>query len=141
MGSAKRQWFSCAGASPDALAALRDAAPAKLPEAYLRLLESSNGGEGPLPLQPLNFCLDSAEEAASNALEGTFEEFFPGLFVIGSNGGGEAIALDFRGGEPWPVVYFDMTNSDIEESVVTLAPCFEAFAPLIGLSCDEGSPD
>jgi len=26
------------------------------------------------------------------------------------------VALDFRGGEPWPVVYFDTPNIDLEDT-------------------------
>lgn len=63
---------------------------------------------------------------------GTFREFFPELFVIGGNGGGEAIALDLRGTEPYPLVAFDMINIDLSESVQTIAASFDAALELIG---------
>lgn len=132
-----REWHAADGASADALSDLRDAAQVPLPARYLDLLAFSNGGEGPLPVQPFNFCLYSAEEAAQIEREGTFKECFPGLFVIGGDGCGEAVALDLRAAEPWPVVAFDMTNIDPDESVRPIAPDFDAFVGLIGVSADE----
>ena len=128
-----REWHRAPGASLTALADLRSASPVPLPAAYLDLLAFSDGGEGPLPVQPLNLCLYSAKEVIEIEREGSFHEFFPGLLAIGGNGGGEAIALDIRGGEPWPVVYFDVTNIDLDESVQPLAPDFDAFLDMIGV--------
>jgi hypothetical protein len=54
------------------------------------------------------------------------------LFVIGGNGGGEAVALDLRGTEPYPLVAFDMSNVDLSESVRTIAPSFDEALKLIG---------
>jgi hypothetical protein len=88
-------------------------------------------------VDPFNLCLYSAEEVIEIERERWYREFFPGLFVIGGNGGGEAIALDVRGAEPWPVVYFDMTNIDLQESVQPLAPDFDSFIAIIGLAGDE----
>jgi len=127
-----RDWFALTGASTDEMAALRALAPIALPEAYFALLEFSNGGEGPLPVQPCNFCLYPAAEAMQIAQEGAFRDSFPGLFVIGGNGGGELIAIDTIT-QGHPIVYFDMANIDSRESVVSLAPNFDAFVELIGL--------
>ena len=127
-----REWSKGDGATSEALAKLKGTAPAPLPEAYLDLLSFGDGGEGPLPVEPFWFVLYSAEESAKIEQGAEFGDFFPGLFVIGGNGGGEAIALDLTiKGRP-PVVYFDMTNIDRLESVRPLAPDFEAFADLIG---------
>lgn len=131
-----REWHPAHAASATALADLRSAAPARLPAAYLELLAFSNGGEGPLPVDPFNLCLYSAEEVIEIERDGSSREFFPGLFVIGGNGGGEAIALDVRETEPWPVVYFDMTNINLHESVQPLAPDFDSFIAMIGLTGD-----
>ena len=120
-------------ASEEAVAKLVEQAPVELPGAYLDLLRHSNGGEGPLPVQPLNLCLYPAEEAIQIETEGTFKEYFPGFFVIGGNGGGEAIAIDIRHSAPWPVICFDMTNIFLEESVQPVAPDFDAFVKMIGL--------
>jgi len=131
-----RDWHAAEGASADALARLRDVAPVQLPERYLELLAFSNGGEGPLPVQPFRFCLYPAEEAAEIEREGDFREFFPDFFVFGGNGGGEVIALDLRAAEPWPVVYFDMMNISLHESIQPLAPDFDAFLGLVGIDED-----
>ena len=130
---ADREWFRNEGASAGALARLRGAASSTLPEDYFALLAFSNGGEGSLPIPPFNFVLYSAEEAVRIERESTFKDFFSGLFVFGGNGGGEAIAFDLRNAEPWPIVYFDMTNIDLEESIQLLAPDFASFARLIGI--------
>jgi hypothetical protein len=127
-----RVWRKAEGASDAAMASLRQAAPAVLPESYYSLLFYSNGGEGPLPVQPLWIVLYPAEEVAEIARQGTFDEFFSGLFVIGGNGGGEAVAFDLRIAEPYPLIFFDMTNIDLAESVRLIAPNFDAALDLIG---------
>jgi len=127
-----RDWVAVAGATPDEIAALRAAAPIPLPETYVALLEFSNGGEGPLPGQPCYFCLYPALEVSKFERDGAFYEFFPGLFVFGSNGGGEAVAIDTADADR-RIVYFDTTNIDLDESVQPLAENFDAFVGLIGL--------
>jgi hypothetical protein len=41
-----------------------------------------------------------------------------------------------RSDAPWPVVAIDMTNKDLEESVLSVAPDFERFVAMIGLEAD-----
>ncbi|CAN5685897.1 hypothetical protein BH11PSE6_BH11PSE6_27770 [soil metagenome] len=127
-----REWRKVQGASPEAIALLKSVAPVDLPESYFSLLSFSNGGEGPLAVQPLWFQLYSAEDAAQIEREGSFRKFFEKLFVIGGNGGGEAVAFDLRENEPYPVVAFDMTNIDLSESVRPIASSFDAALELIG---------
>jgi hypothetical protein len=129
-----REWHKVEGASERAIAELREVAPRSLPESYFSLLSFSNGGEGPLPVQPLWLCLYPAEEVVQLARQGTFEECFSGLFVIGGNGAGEAVAFDLRTAEPRPLVSFDMTNVDLPESIWHIAPSFDAALELIGRS-------
>ena len=83
-------------------------------------------------VQPLWVQLYPAEEAAQIERDGTFREFFEGLFVIGGNGGGEAVAFDLRQHAPFPLVAFDMTSIDLQESVIPIAPTFDAALDLIG---------
>jgi hypothetical protein len=128
-----RDWYKVDGASASAIDRLRAIEPAPLPESYLRLLSYSNGGEGPLPVMPFNLCLYPAEEVVQIEEAGHFKKFYPGFFVIGGNGGGEAVALDFRGDAPHPLVCFDMVNANLEESVLVIAPSFDAAIELIGL--------
>ena len=127
-----REWHKAEGASAEAIALLRSIAPVDLPESYFSLLSFSNGGEGPLSVQPLWFCLYPAEEVAQLERDGTFRQFFGKLFVIGGNGGGEAVAFDLRESEPYPLVSFDMANTNLAESVWPIAPSFDAALELIG---------
>jgi hypothetical protein len=126
------QWFRRDPASEQVLEKLKLAVGAPLPQEYLDLLSYSNGGEGPLPVQPYNLCLDSAEVTAGSWQSGSYKEFFPGFLVFGGNGGGEYIAFDLRQGSPWPVVALDMTNIDLAESVMPIADDFASFVALIG---------
>jgi hypothetical protein len=128
-----RDWYKHEGASPAAIEQLKEVAPVSLPDNYLSLLSYTNGGEGPLPVQPLWFCLYPAEEVADIQQAGTFREFFPGFFVIGGSGGGEAIAFDLRENAPYPLVSFDMTNIDLTESVQRIAASFDVALELIGV--------
>jgi hypothetical protein len=127
-----REWHKVEGGSVDAIAALKSLVSVDLPESYYSLLAFSNGGEGPLAVQPLWFVLYPAEETAQIERDGTFREFFEGLFVIGGNGGGEAVAFDLRENAPYPIVAFDMTNIDLKESVRPVASSFDAALDLIG---------
>jgi len=127
-----RDWSGTNGASPAAVNLLRSVAPTDIPSGLIELLHHTDGGEGPLPVQPLWFCLYPAAEIAQIEREGNFKEIFPDLFVIGGNGGGEAIAIDFRESGMSPVIAFDMTNIDLKESIVKIADDFDAFLELIG---------
>ena len=136
-----REWLKVEGASSEAIALLKSIAPVDLPENYYSLLSFSNGGEGPLAVQPLWFCLYAAEDAAQIERDGTFQEFFEGLFVIGGNGGGEVVAFDLRESEPYPLVTFDMTNVNLPESVQPIAPSFDAALELIGRNASLADPN
>ncbi|MEO1730911.1 MAG: SMI1/KNR4 family protein [Pseudomonadota bacterium] len=130
---ADRDWTGAPGASGDDLRKLIEIAPKQLPQSYLDLLRESDGGEGPLPVDPWNLCLDHVKAVIDLELDGSQKQNFPSLFVIGGNGAGEAFALDLRFPDRMPVVMYDMFNSDLEESVVEVAESFDAFLPLIGV--------
>jgi len=63
---------------------------------------------------------------------------FEGLFIFGSNGGGETFALDMRGQEPWPVVMVDCIAG--MESVRRIAPNMDEFVLAIGLPTSDLNP-
>lgn len=126
-----RDWEGAPGASDAALSELQASASGGLPAEYLELLAWSNGGEGPLPVQPFWLVLSSAEGALNEWTSGNFTDHFPNLFVFGTNGAGEAFAFNTTTTGP-RVVYFDMTNIDLEESVVEIAPSMAAFIDLMG---------
>lgn len=126
------KWFNVEGASPEALSGLRVVSPASLPESYYALLAYSNGGEGPLCVQPLWLSLFPSEEVVRLLLAGTFRDGFPNLLVIGSNGAGEAVAFDLGASEPYPVVAFDMSNGEGAEAIQPMADSFDELLDLIG---------
>jgi hypothetical protein len=124
------------GASDEALARLRTALPAQLPERYFELLAFANGGEWPMLAPPFRFSLSPAEWIA-----GIYEsdhwkpnannEFLKGFVLIGTNGSGETVGFDIRGAEPWPVVLIDM-GAEEDERIVKIARDFDAFVDLLG---------
>jgi hypothetical protein len=127
-----RDWHGTAGASPQALEELRAAAPEELPESYLQLLSSSDGGEGPLPVIPFNLCLDPAREVIDRIRNGNSgQPEFDGFLIFGGNGGGEYLAFDLRQRAPWPVVAVDMIAG--RDSAEIVATDFDKFIDLIGV--------
>lgn len=137
MGILERDWVGLPGASEEAIQRLAKTIPIVLPSSYLALLRLTNGGEGPLARQPYNLCLDAAETVVEAATSRRHEEFFPGFIIIGSDGGGELIALDARTSDALPVVALDMTNIDLHETVQSIAPDFDAFINLIGVEASD----
>ncbi|HET9336653.1 MAG TPA: SMI1/KNR4 family protein [Sphingomicrobium sp.] len=126
-----REWFGVAGASAEEIEQLKSVAPVELPDSYFQLLAYSNGGEGPLPVDPFNLCLDPIPQVIEGIQTGNFgQNEFAGFIVFGGNGGGEYLAFDTRGNEPWPVVYIDMVAGPDSAEMVT--PTFDAFIELIG---------
>ena len=83
-----RDWFSVSGAAVEELSRLWAVVPDDLPERHLGLLAFSNGGEGPLPSQPYNLCLDAAGTVAET-IEGKNhgQANLQGLLIICGNGG------------------------------------------------------
>ena len=84
-----------------------------------------------MKVQPSWLCLDAAEKVTKGAMNGIFQEFFSGYFVIGSNGAGEAIAFDCCTDGDMKIVYFDMTNIELDESVQPLASSFDELLELV----------
>jgi len=125
-------WSGNPPAKSEALDRLRRVAGVQLPEDYFSFLTFSDGGEGSLAIDPGYIVIDSAEDAASQKEKKTFDEFFPGFFMFGGNGGGELFAFDVRGPMPWPIVMIDMTNIDLKESVVRIAEDFSDLLKHIG---------
>lgn len=119
-------WLSPKGASVEVLHELQ-AEVGPLPLAYLDLLRLGNGGEVGLSVDPLVFCLDSAEAALSYWRSGAYT--MNGVFVFGGNGGGELLAFDLRTPGKWPVVSYDPI--DPEGSIQQVADDFESFLDLV----------
>jgi hypothetical protein len=124
------------GASPEALARLRAAAPAALPDQYFELLAFANGGEWPARSAPFRFSLSPAEwiteiYESKHWKPNTANEFLKGFVLIGTNGSGESVGFDIRGSDPWPIVLIDM-DAEEEERVTLIAKDFGAFLQMLG---------
>jgi hypothetical protein len=131
-----RDWFAVNGANAEDLARLRAVGPADLPQRYVDLLAYSDGGEGPLPVNPYNLCLDPARIVAEQIeSKNNGQADLDGFLIFGGNGGGEYLAFDLRRGSPWPVVTIDMVAGVGSAEVV--APNFDAFYDQIGVEGDE----
>lgn len=115
------RWRGKAGATATELADLAAASGWPLPDDDLSFLQVSNGGEGELSVPPLWLVLHDAAFVTQGFRDASARAFFPGLLVIGSNGAGEAIAFELRDGAAAGIVCFDMTNSDLTESVQPVA--------------------
>lgn len=128
-----REWYGVPGAASGTLDELREAAPGGSPASYFALLSFSDGGEGPLPVSPLNFCLDSAEVTVERLRsDGRFgRSEADDMFIFGGNGGGEYFAIDLRQNQPWPVVTIDMVAG--LDSAVIVASDFDKFLEMVGL--------
>jgi hypothetical protein len=102
-----------------------------LPAEYLALLCLHDGGEGALGAEPGWFCLWPAAAVLTNNREYQLQKFLPGFFGIGSNGGGELLALDCRCRPPWPVVMVPFIPLDAAEAQ-PVANDFSGFVWLLG---------
>ena len=127
-----RDWFGLDGAAISELAALKAVAPDGIPSIYLDLLAFSNGGEGPLPVSPYNFCLDAAATVVENIKNSNYSQpHLQGFLIFGSSGGGEYLAFDIRAPASWHDVTIDMVAGGDTAEVV--APDFDVFYDWIGL--------
>jgi hypothetical protein len=123
-------------ASPEALESLAASAPLQLPEEYFALLRFSNGGEGELGVEPGWFQLWPAEEVLPLNRAYGVPEFLPGFFGLGSNGGGELLALDARIGPPYKVVMVPFVPMEVLEAE-TIAEDFLGFVRALGRTCPD----
>lgn len=130
------QWISEEPpASGSSLATLRQEAPANTPEAYFDLLRVTDGGECEIPVQPWVVAFWPANEVISHNTAYEVERWWPGLFGIGTNGGGELLALDTRTDSPWPVVVVSLSGGT-QEDIEVVASDFKSFAKMLGRTRD-----
>src|SRR5580704_6847401 len=95
-------WSRRPPASEAAIRTLAAACDFALPQEYESFLRYSNGGEGPLCIEPWYFQLCSAEDVLSYNRDYKVGQFLPGFFAIGSSGGSEMLAIRKRDGSPCP---------------------------------------
>lgn len=110
-------------ASEDAIKQAADIMNASLPSDYLSFLRTSNGGEGMLGQNYVIFW--KVEELPEMNKAYQVEEYAPGLFLFGSDGGGEAFAFDTRL-DSWQVVAVPFVGMDLQYAT-PLASSFTDF--------------
>lgn len=96
------------GASKDALSAIEDLC---LPEDYLSVLSEFNGGEGFIGDEYL--ILWKAEELITFNKEYEADKYAPGIFLFGSNGGGEGFGFDMKS-KPYAIVEIPFIGMDLQ---------------------------
>ncbi len=95
----------------------------RLPGDYVQFLRKTNGGEGFVGNAYL--ILWRIEELLEMNRDYQVAEFAPGLFLFGSNGGGEAFAFDMRS-DAMPIVSVPFVGMELS-SILAIAPNFKAF--------------
>lgn len=98
-----------------------------LPSGYLAFLQQANGGEGFLGSTYAN--LWRAEDLERFNQDYEVDEYAPGFFLIGSNGGGEAYAFDLSSQDQglYQLPFIGMER----KSAIPIADSWNAFlAPL-----------
>jgi hypothetical protein len=102
-----------------------------LPKAYLDQLRRSNGGEGDLALEPRWVCFWPAEEVIESNRDYEVNEFLPGFFGFGSNGGGELLAFKVESAGDWPVYMIPFIVMDETDALLIAKDC-ESFIQAVG---------
>ena len=129
-------WRGFPGASVEALEQLRQQLPPRIPAGYFDLLAMTDGGEGPLPVQPYNCYLDDVTTMLAGCSEAWRRDWLEqGFFIIGGDGGGEFLAFHLRASEALPLVAIDMVVG--AESAKEVARTCEAFGAMLGHEPEE----
>ena len=109
-------------ASKEALIALSTELSKPLPSSYMEFLERANGGEGFIGERYVQ--LWRAEELIKTNRGYKVAEFAPNLFLIGSDGGGDAYAFDISTNNP---TLFEVPFIGMPELLRPIAPSFDSF--------------
>jgi SMI1 / KNR4 family (SUKH-1) len=109
-------------ANPDAVAQCQSHLKFTLPHEYVQFLRQMNGGEGFIGENYLRAW--PIEDLIQNNKDYDVEDGAPGLFLFGSNGGGEAFAFDTRSALP-PIVAVPFIL-DLDDAIL-IAPNFDLF--------------
>jgi hypothetical protein len=93
----------------------------KLPNGYLEFISKSNGAEG--QLQNSYLILWPLEELYNLNREYNIDEFAPGFFILGSDGGDTAFVIDKQTGEFHQMPFIGMS----QQEAVFIAKDFAGF--------------
>lgn len=132
----KAHWYPQPPASSEAVEALRTQSGLDLPRAYLAFFEQSNGGDGDLGIAPGWLSLWSIEEVLGLNRDYEVQQWIPGFFGFGTNGGGELLAFDTRTPHPWKIYMIPFVPMDANDALL-VAEDFASFAQAIGRSQDD----
>jgi hypothetical protein len=94
----------------------------KPPVDYMRFMSASNGAEGSLG-DNYYIILYPIEELVEHNKDYQVDDYAPGLFIIGSDGGGMAFAFDKNTGEFYEMPFIGMSR----EEATFLAEDFDSF--------------
>ena len=119
-----RDFKGNAPADDIAIRQLQASSSLKLPGDYLSFLQRVNGGEGFIGKNAYAI-LWRAEEVVEMNKAYQVDVLAPGLFIFGSDGGGEAFAFDARS-DPVFTVTIPFVGMNLE-LVRPIAPSFERF--------------
>ena len=130
-------WSAPPPASEGKLATLVAEAPSALPTAYVEHLRESNVGEGELGIEPGWVSIWPAEAVWKQNEAYGIAKNVPGRLGFGSSGG-EILAFDVRGTQPWPIVIVPFVPMHPSE-IVPIARSFEALRRAFGVSLEESA--
>ncbi|PYV53092.1 MAG: hypothetical protein DMG96_35230 [Acidobacteria bacterium] len=122
-----------ASASRQALASLRAGLPKRLPERYMAFLGRANGGEGFIGERYVR--LWRAEELIEVNRGYNVTEFSPNLFLIGTDGGGEAYAFDVSANDP---TVFEVPFIGMPSDARAIADSFDSFVAALNIQTEQG---
>ena len=108
--------------SEQALASLVAGVPQPLPDGYTAFLRRANGGEGFIGERYVR--LWRAEELIEMNRGYNVAEFFPNLFFVGTNGGGEAYAFNISRTDP---TVFEVPFIGLPSDARIVASTFDSF--------------
>jgi hypothetical protein len=118
-------WFKRTGARADQIRQAEAALGVQFPPDYSSLLSWSNGGEGQIGNRYLSIW--SSDEIRQLNDDYQIGRYLPGVVGIGTDGGGQCYALDYRSDAKAPqIVQCALGDLDFE-SIVPLASTFRAF--------------
>lgn len=127
----KAHWYPQPPASSETIEALQAQSGLDLPPAYLAFLERSNGGASELGIDPGWVSVWPAEEVVKLNRDYEVQQWIPGFFGFGSNGGSELFVFDTRTSHLWKVYMIAFISMDEEEAIL-LAEDFATFAQAVG---------
>ena len=109
-----KEFAQASGAAPEIRGILKNIRDIDFPDDYCNFICETNGGEGFIGKHYL--ILWKAEDLECFNREYEVEKYARGLFLIGSNGGGEAFGFDTRS-RPYQVVQVPFIGMDLKYAV------------------------